>query len=65
MNRIDLIVQALKALEPLANIPLEDMTQTQSKKPDQPIMGWNEHTLYIRDVLKAREVIAAGRKIYR
>lgn len=27
MNRINLMIQALKALEPLANIPLEDMTQ--------------------------------------
>lgn len=48
------LVNALEALKPLANIPLEEFLH---KHPDQPLMGWNGHVLYVRDVYAARNVI--------
>ena len=48
------LTTAMQALEPLAKIPLEDMLY---KHPDQPIMGWNGHMLYVRDVYAARNVL--------
>ena len=48
------LANALEALKPLANIPLEDFLH---KHPDQPLMGWNGHILYVRDVYAARNVI--------
>ena len=48
------LANALEALKPIANIPLEDMLY---KHPDQPLMGWNGHMLYVRDVYAARNVI--------
>jgi hypothetical protein len=50
------LANALEALKPLANIPLEEFRH---KHPDQPLMGWNNHLLYVRDVYAARNVIAA------
>jgi hypothetical protein len=51
---VSLLVNAIDALKPLANIPLEEMLY---KRPDQPLMGWNGHMLYVRDVHKARAII--------
>ena len=48
------LADALEALKPIANIPLEEMLY---KHPDQPLMGWNGHILYVRDVYTARDVI--------
>ena len=48
------LANALEALKPLANIPLEEMLY---KHPDQPLMGWNGHMLYVRDIYAARNVI--------
>lgn len=48
------LANALEALKPLADIPLEEMLH---KHPDQPLMGWNGHMLYVRDVYAARNVI--------
>jgi hypothetical protein len=48
------LANALEALKPIANIPLEDFLH---KHPDQPLMGWNGHILYARDVYAARNVI--------
>ena len=51
---LTVVASAMQALEPLAKIPLEELLH---KHPDQPLMGWNGHTLYIRDVYAARNVI--------
>lgn len=51
---LSVLANAMQALEPLAKIPLEEMLY---KHPDQPIMGWNGHMLYVRDVYTARNVI--------
>jgi hypothetical protein len=48
------LTTAMQALEPLAKIPLEDFLH---KHPDQPLMGWNGHILYVRDVYAARNVL--------
>lgn len=48
------LVSAMQALEPIAKIPLEEFVH---RHPDQPIMGWNRHTLYVRDVYAARNVL--------
>lgn len=49
--------ELLKLLRALADIPLEDFGWGEHR-PDQPITGWNRHTLYVRDVLAARAAIA-------
>ena len=48
------LTTAMQALEPLAKIPLEEFLH---KHPDQPLMGWNGHILYVRDVYAARNVL--------
>lgn len=48
----------VEALEPLAAIPLEDFGW---KRPDQPITGWNKHTIYVRDVQAARAARATAK----
>ena len=48
------LANALDALKPLANLPLEN---TLYNHPDQPIMGINGHYIYARDVYSARNVI--------
>jgi len=48
------LTTAMRALEPLAKIPLEEFLH---KHPDQPLMGWNGHTLYVRDIYAARNVL--------
>lgn len=55
INKVtSLLTNAIEALAPLANIPLEE---TLYKHPDQPLMGWNGHMLYVRDVYTARNII--------
>jgi hypothetical protein len=44
------------ALQPLAGIPLEEFGYG-DHRPEQPITGWNKHTLYVRDVLAARAAL--------
>lgn len=51
---LTVVASAMQALEPLAKIPLKEFLH---KHPDQPLMGWNAHTLYVRDVYAARNVI--------
>jgi hypothetical protein len=51
---LTVLTSAMQALEPIAKIPLEDFLH---KHPDQPLMGWNGHILYIRDVYAARNVL--------
>lgn len=46
------------AIKPLAKVPLEAFGW--ENKPDKPITGWNDHTLYVRDVLAARAVLPTG-----
>jgi hypothetical protein len=48
------LAAAQAALQPLALIPLEEFTR---KRLDQPLMGWNAHTVYVRDIYKAREAL--------
>jgi hypothetical protein len=48
------LVNALDALKPLADIPLEQFLYT---RDDHPLMGWNGHIIHVRDVHAAREVI--------
>lgn len=48
------LAEALEALKPLADIPLEEFLP---RTPDQPLMGWNGHTIYVRDVHAARDAI--------
>ena len=43
------------ALRPLADIPLEELDK--QDKPDQPLMSWNDHKIYVRDVLAARAAL--------
>ena len=45
-----------EALEPMALVPVEDFGK--QDKPNSPLMGWNEHTIYVRDVLRARAALA-------
>ena len=47
-----------EALKPMALVPVEDFGK--QDKPASPLMGWNEHTLYVRDVLRARAALAAA-----
>lgn len=47
------------ALQPLAGIPLEEFGYG-DHRPEQPITGWNKHTLYVRDVLAARAALKGG-----
>ena len=42
------------ALKPLADIPLEEFLK---RKPDDPIMGWNDHYLRVRHVYEARAAL--------
>lgn len=51
---LTLLEAAMQALKPIANIPLEEFLH---RHPDQPLMGWNGHILYIRDVYAARNII--------
>lgn len=51
---LTVLVSATQALEAIAKIPLEQMLY---KHPDQPLMGWNGHILYVRDVYAARNVL--------
>jgi hypothetical protein len=51
---LTVLTSAIQALEPLAKIPLEEFLH---KHPDQPLMGWNGHILYARDVYAARNVV--------
>ena len=51
---LTVVANAMQALKPLAKIPLEEFLH---KHPDQPLMGWNGHMLYVRDVYTARNVI--------
>ena len=51
---LTVLTGAMQALEPIAKIPLEDFLH---KHPDQPLMGWNGHILYVRDVYAARNVL--------
>jgi hypothetical protein len=51
---LTVLISAMQALEPIAKIPLEQMLY---KHPDQPLMGWNGHILYVRDVYAARNVL--------
>ena len=44
-----------EALEPLAKIPVEEFGKQDT--PNQPLMGWNYHTIYVRDVLAARAAL--------
>lgn len=50
------LANALEALKPLANIPLEHFSLHDPDK-NWPIMGWSDHVLYTRDVHAAREVL--------
>lgn len=51
---LTVLASAMQALEPLAKIPLEEFLH---KHPDQPLMGWNGHILYVRDIYAARNVL--------
>lgn len=46
------------ALEPLARIPVEEFGA--ETRLEQPLMGWNSHTIYVRDVMRARTALAPG-----
>jgi hypothetical protein len=48
------LLEAHEALKCVADIPLEDFLK---RKPEDCLMGWNRHKLFVRDVLKARELI--------
>lgn len=45
------------ALEPLASLPVEDFGK--QDKPDLPLVGWNDHVIFVRDVLEARAALAS------
>ena len=56
-HRLQAQVAGLKeALKPMALVPVEDFGK--QDKPNSPLMGWNEHTIYVRDVLRARAALA-------
>jgi hypothetical protein len=59
---LTVLTRAMQALEPLAKIPLEELLY---KHPDQPLMGWNEHILYVRDVYTARNVLHSCEEMLR
>lgn len=48
------------ALKPLADIPVQELGKQNS--PNQPLMGWNRHTIYVRDILNARAALEQVRK---
>jgi len=55
------VAELERAIKPLADLPLEEFGWG-DRRPDQPITGWNKHTLYVRDVLAARAALADSGK---
>lgn len=48
---------ALELLKALAEIPVEAFEKEHD--PDQALMGWNKHVLYVRDCLNTRNLLDA------
>jgi hypothetical protein len=53
--------ELLAALRPLASVPLEEFGWVEH--PEKPIHGWNDHKIYVRDVLAARAVIKKAERL--
>lgn len=55
VEQLEKEIEALKSgLLPLARIPVEAFDK--QDRPDYPLMAWNNHKIYVRDVLAAREL---------
>lgn len=47
--------ELINALTALAKVPVENFGW--ETNPSQPIHGWSGHSIYVRDVLAAREAL--------